>query len=336
LVTIYDIAKKAGVSTATVSYVIRNTKNVRKTTKEKVLKAIKKLKYEPSNVAQSLSTRQTKTIAFIVPHIHSPSLSEIVSGAEKKANKSGYSLYLCNSENDIEIEKSFISNLKKKWIDGILIITENKDVLDLIEDSKIPYLLVDRDFDINREKIVRINFMDASYKIVNHLIETGCRKIAIINGPKSIQPSMKKFEGYKKALKEKNLFDDSLVFFSDKDIISDFVYSIGAKTTNKIIKNKIEVDAIFCGNDLIAIGAINILFEHNIKIPEEVSIISADESYLTKDFKPKLTKIRFPYNALGQKAVSLIYEKINKKNGKKTRVKNIIEGKIIIGETTKQ
>lgn len=335
MVTIYDVAKKAEVSIATVSYVISNRKKVKKATRERVLNAIKELGYIPSNIAQSLNTRKTKTIGFIVPHIHSPSLSEIVSSAEKSASKYGYFLYLCNSENDINIEMSFITDLKKKWADGILIITENKKVIEILESSDIPFLVVDREFDSKTFNTIIIDFAEASYRAVEYLIKTGCRKITIINGPETIQPSIKKYEGYKKALDENNLFDEDLVFFS-KDSISDFTYDIGAKITKQIIKKKLKTDAIFCSNDLIAIGTINTLFEHNIKIPEEISVVSADESYLTKFFEPRLTKIRFPYTKLGKEAVKLLYKKINTKKGKEFQSKTILPGNIIIGETTRE
>ena len=334
MATIYDVAKKAGVSIATVSYVISKRKRVKKTTEAKVLEAIKELGYVPNIIAQSLNTRKTKTIGFIIPAIISPAFSEIVEYAEKAANEKGYFLYLCNSENKSEIEKSYIIDLEKKWVDGILITTDDIKTIKILKNINIPFVIVNREFKEEKNNVVIANNEEMSYKAVSFLIKTGCRRVAIINGPKEIQSAVKRFNGYRKAMEENNLFKEELVFFGDS---RDFTPDIGVDITNKILREKIEIDSIFCGNDLIAFGTFNTLLANNIKVPEDVSIISADESFLTKSIEPKFSKIVFPYEALSKQAVELLLNKIHGKKSKKNKKeKIIISGKLLLGNTKRR
>jgi len=267
-ITIKDIAKLAGVSTATVSKIVNNkVDDISDTTVEKVKKIIKEKNYTPNYLARSMVTKKTKTLGLIIPDIRNPFFTEIAKGAEDKANELGYSIFFCNSDDDLEKEITYIRNLIDKQVDGIMLAgasIRNKDLERKIN-INIPLISVDRNAYYKGIKgVVEIDNYKGAYEGVMHLINQKYKRIVFVSGPLDTKPSTERLRGYKNALK------NSDIKIVDKNII------VGTYERNfgeKIIENLdylLKNVGFFCGNDLIAIGLIKSLKDIGLKIPDDV------------------------------------------------------------------
>jgi len=312
-VTIKDIAKAAGVSTATVSKVLNN-KDQRITAKTRalVLKIAKEKKYIRNSMARSLVTRKTNTIGLILPDITNPFFPELARGAEDKANEAGYMIMFANTDDSAEKETRYLNMLAEKMVDGIILTqsAHKEGNAKTLEALKLPIVLIDRDMALDNIKgRVLVDNFKGAYEGVSYLIEKGYKKIAFITGPFSTTTSKDRLKGYEKALEDYNIsFNESLIF--------EGVYKgeWGTEATEMILEQKLDIDAIFCGNDLIAINVIKTLKQNNIKVPEDLAIIGYDNIKISEMIEPALTTVNQPVYEMGYQAVELLI--------------NILEGRI--------
>lgn len=329
-VTIKDIAKLSGVSTATVSKIINGKANdISKSTVEKVMKIIEEQNYSPNTIARSMITKKTKTIGLIIPDVRNPFFTDLTRGAEDVANDRGYSIFFCNTDDDLNKEIKYINNLIEKQVDGIALAgaAVRDRVLEEKMDIRIPIVSLDRNvyFQGIKGKIEVDNFSGA-YDAVSHLIRSGHRKIMYLSGPLNIKLSSDRLEGYKKALLDNNIeYGEELVVVGRYN--SDFGYEI-----IKNIKIDNDVTAIFCGNDLIAIGAMNALKERSISIPKDISIVGFDDIYISSLVTPALTTVRQPSYTIGRLAMERLIDILEGKENLSSRVEIKLE--LIIREST--
>ena len=326
-VTIKDIAKYAKVSTATVSNVVNGkTGKIGEETRKRVLKVIEEHNYIPNRIASSLVTKKTKTLGLIIPDISNPFFPEIARGAEDKANKAGYNVIVCNTDNSVKKEEEYLSMLKEKMIEGIIMTaSENKkDNTDFYKKISMPVVLVDRDLNIDnvRGRILVDNFKGA-YEGVSHMINKGYKKIVMISSSMKDNTSNRRIAGYEKAL-EHNKIDFKMVL--------EGVYSIewGKEAIKKIIDSNMEFDGVFCGNDLIAIGAMDVLKSNKMDIPKDIGILGFDDIYLGEITSPKLTTIKQPNYMMGYKAAEILIHSIER-NEKYKEI--ILDTEIVIRES---
>lgn len=318
-VTIKDIAKEAGFSTATVSKVLnKKDGNITEATRQKVLKAVEELNYIPNAAARSLVTRKTKTIGLIIPDITNPFFPELARGAEDQANALGYNIIFCNTDDHFDKEKKYINMLAEKLVDGI-IFTQSAQLGDEFKEIQrlgIPLVLIDRDISIEGVKgRVLVDNYHGAYKGVKHMILKGYKKIAFITGPLTTKTAKDRLKGYKQALKDYKIpYDETLV------LEGQYKSHWGEEAILKLLNQKKLFDSIFCGNDLIAIGAIKQLKENNLEVPEDIGILGYDDIYFSKFMSPALTTIMQPKYLMGQKAVEILVSCIE---GKKMEEKNI-------------
>lgn len=308
-VTIKDIALYAQVSTATVSKIINNKDtNIRKETREKVLNIIEKYKYIPNRVASSLVTKKTKTIGLVIPDISNPFFPEIARGVEDQANSEGYSVIVCNTDNSVEKEEKYISMLMEKMVDGIIMTAAEKENenIDFYKRIDIPIVLVDRDINIDMVKgRVLVDNFKGAYNGVSYMIHKGYEKIVMLSGPKSKNTSYERVEAYKQALKDHNI---------EFECVVEGRYSLewGKEGVKKLLEKNVEFDAIFCANDLIAIGAIKELKNLKKSIPKDVGILGFDGIYIGEIIDPKLSTIKQPNYMMGYKSAEVLIDIINK------------------------
>lgn len=319
-ITIKDIAKAAGVSTATVSMVFNNKdKSISQTTRDRVLKIGKDLNYIPNSMARSLVTRQTKTLGLVLPDIANPFFPEIARGAEDRAWESGYSIIICNTDDDVDQENNYLHVLSEKMVDGIILThsaNRNKEKSGL-ERCRIPIILIDRDYDSpNIMGKVLVDNTEASCKAVNYLIKKGYTKIAYIAGPLNTRTARDRLDGYKKALVENNLrYEENLV------MVGEYKTQWGSEAALSLLESEQDFQAIFCGNDLIAIGAMKKLKEKNITIPDDIAVMGFDDIYISSLVDPELTTIKQPNYKMGFEAVRIMIDYLE---GKEIEEKNII------------
>lgn len=295
----------ADVSTATVSMILNNKDDsISSATKERVLKIIKENNYIANKVARSLVTRRTKTIGLIIPDIANPFFPELARGAEDKANEANYNIIFCNTDDDLDKEEKYINMLAEKMVDGIIFTQSAKRTGDIvgIERTTIPIILIDRN--VENENIkgkVLVNNEAGAYHAVKHLIEKGYRRIVLITGESTAGTSLERIVGYKKALQEYGL-----PFHEDDIWIGHFRSEWGEEAIKLILERRISFDAVFCGNDLIAISVIKTLKNVGFNIPGDVGVVGFDDIYMAKMIDPELTTVRQPNYEMGYKAVELL------------------------------
>lgn len=313
MATIKDVAKMAGVSTTTVSHVINKTRFVAKETEQQVLQAIKNLNYSPSAVARSLKVNTTKSIGMIVTTCETPYFAEIIHSVEELCYRQGYSLFLCNTQNDPEKIKNHLDMLAKKRVDGLLVMcaeyTQNS--LDLLAAFKdLPMVVMDwGPFNENTD-LIQDNSFSGGYIATKYLIDNGHKDIAIISGELTKTTAITRYQGFEKAMQEANLaINPNWImegFFEPED---------GYECMNKILVQDKLPTAVFCCNDIMALGAISAIGEKGLKVPDDISIIGYDNIHASRFFSPPLTTIHQSKSRLALQAINLLFKRISEKSG---------------------
>jgi LacI family transcriptional regulator len=331
-ITIKDIAQEAGVSTATVSKVLnKKDHHISAATVDRIMKIVKDYNYIPNGLASSMVTKKTKTLGLLIPDITNPFFPEIARGVEDRANEEGYSVIYCNTDDDLIKEEKCLSMLIEKMVDAIIIVPSASRTVDYhcLKNISIPTIFVDRDLDIEdfTAKVLVDNYK-GSYEAVTYLIEKGYKRIAFITGPSSTKTSQQRLEGYRKALEDHNLnYEQEYVRQGS------FKREWGKEAINQLFQSNIEFDAVYCGDDMIAIGAIKVLKDKGFKIPEDIGVMGYDNIYISEVVEPSLSTVRQPNYEMGTKAVSLALDAIEDR-----RIKgkvSILQTDLIIRKSTK-
>ncbi|MCR4431892.1 MAG: LacI family transcriptional regulator [Tepidanaerobacteraceae bacterium] len=303
--TIKDVAAKAGVSTATVSRVL-NGEKVKEETKEKVLKTIKLLGYRPNQIARSLKTQKTHTVGFVVPD-YGQFFMQIAKVVEDVLNGYGYSLVVCYSDENPDREKARIRMLMEKQVDGILVVPTSDEDNYLMELNKrgIPVILIDRMVKDIQSDCVLVDNVNGAYQAVEHLITKGYQRIGIINGRQEVTTGEERYRGYLRVLEDYNLqIDRDIVRFGD------FSTESGYTLMKELMSLPNPPDAIFVANAYMTIGAMLAIDEMKIKVPDDVAIVSFDDTELTRLSNPPLTAVVQPVREMGEAAANLLYKRI--------------------------
>jgi LacI family transcriptional regulator len=317
-VGIKEVAKMAGVSTATVSHVINNTRFVSEETKAKVLHAMKTLDYRPNLAAQSLRNQRSNTIGLIVPTLPADTSNfffmMVAQGIQQTLKKNGYFLlHSTNSTEGIEEEIEQIKLFNSKLIDGLIIASVSDDVSylkDLVGD-KYPVVFIDRKPKGIKGDCILADGFGGAYQATRTLIEKGHRKIGLITGSLGISTSRERFEGYSKALR-----DHDITYSDDRVVIASTPsFDSGYESAKKLMSSQ-DVTALFIANNVLTMGAMKYLQENQVKIPDEVAVIGFDDYDWTRITAPPLTVIQQPSYEIGVKAAEIMLKKISKKNAK--------------------
>ncbi|OOF69634.1 HTH-type transcriptional repressor PurR [Rodentibacter caecimuris] len=313
MATIKDVAKMAGVSTTTVSHVINKTRFVAAETEKLVHQAIKTLNYSPSAVARSLKINTTKSIGMLVTTSEAPYFAEIIQAVEEHCYQQGYSLFLCNTQNDAGKIQNHLEMLAKKRVDGLLVMCSEytQDSLDLLTDfSSVPMVVMDWGPN-SRTDIIEDYGFTGGYLATKYLIDCGHKDIGIIAGELNKTPAKTRYEGFIQAMNEAGLLINSdwimEGFFEPED---------GFECMNKILAQKKHPTAVFCCNDVMALGAISAISEKGLNVPEDISIIGYDNIHASRFYAPPLTTIHQSKSRLGAQAVNLLLERISQSKEK--------------------
>lgn len=309
MATIKDVAKLAGVSTTTVSHVINKTRFVAEDTTKAVWDAIQSLNYSPSAVARSLKVNTTKSIGMIITTSEAPFFAEIVLAVEEYCYRHGYSLFLCNTQNNPEKIQNHLDMLIKKRVDGVLVMcteyTENS--LTLFNGTNIPMVIMD--WGRHDEKSDRIldNSFEGGYLATKHLIDNGHKEIGVIAGNLEKTTARDRFNGFLEAMKEANL-----PVRQEWITEGDFEPEDGYECMNNLFRLEKLPTAIFCFNDVMALGAISAITERGLSVPNDISIIGYDNIHSSRFYAPPLTTIHQSKSRLGTQALNLLLERIQK------------------------
>lgn len=334
MVTIKDVAKKAGVSPSTVSRALSGNASVKESTKQKILEAAKLLNYRPNLLAQGLKEGKTKTIGLIIPNIRNPIYPALARGVEDTAKKFGYSVVLCNTDEDVKAEKEYIQKLRKRWVDGLLIAPAAKETEHIVELQKegFPMIIIVRNVDFLANAVIIDNFR-AAYDAVSFLIKTGHQRIAIIKGNQQLALYRERFRGYKQALLDAGLpVHEELITGDESDSVQ---WSLdGYNAVYSLFAQNIKFDAVFATTDLRAIGAIRAIKDHGYKVPEDISVIGFDNLEFSSLIDPPLSTVSQPLYDIGVRAVNKLLALINTETMQEPTVE-IMSSELIIRRSTR-
>lgn len=309
-ITLADIAKELGVSTATVSRAIKDYPDISKETKRKVMELVKKWKYRPNSMAAGLRKRESKVIGVIIPEIINHFFSSVIKGIMKVAYESDYRVMLCQSDESYEKEVVDANALFSSRVDGIMASmahgTTNIDHFLAFPEVGIPLVFFDKvpKGHSNISKVIVDDYKGA-FQVVEHLIQQGYTRIAHFRGPMSASTSINRYNGYKDALAQHGIaFDPSLVFTCDKITMEE-----GREFARKCMEAG-NCDAIFAITDQVAIGAMLEVKEAGKSIPEDMAICGFSNWSMSAIVEPKLTTVAQPGLEMGERVMQLLLDEI--------------------------
>lgn len=302
--TIYDVARKAGVGIGTVSRAMNNSPQITPQTKERVLRVIRDLQYQPLGLARGLARKKTDTIAVILPKITGYFYNELLGGIQKKISSFGYDMILYIVDNLAKSEILLKKTMQERRVDGILFISLKipEDEIQLIQQTKTPIVLVDS-YHPKLDSITVENEHGA-YIATEHLIKMGHRRIGIIDAHLRSMPAKTRLDGYIEALKENNIpIDHNLLVISDEASEEDgFNQEAGYDAMNTLLQlNEARPTAVFVASDIQALGAMKAIREQQLEIPHDVAIVGFDDIEMSEYIG--LSTVRQPMYAMGQLAV---------------------------------
>jgi DNA-binding LacI/PurR family transcriptional regulator len=310
-VTIYDVARKAGVGIGTVSRVINNNPHISPHTRERVLNVIKELNYQPHAMARGLARKKTQMIAVILPVFTGYFFIELLQGVQKEITKAQYDMILYSVDNTDKTEMFLRKTLREKRVDGVLLISLQipNDFVGSFVKTGFPIVLVDS-YHPKLDSIMVRN-KEGAYKATEHLIKMGHKRVAMIDGQLKSSPARVRLDGYRKALRENHLpFDKNLV------VISDFVSGqdgFNREAGYTAMKRLLDLEearptAVFVSSDIQAAGAIKAIEERRLRIPQDMALVGFDDVEIAEYLE--LTTMRQPMREMGRLAVQRLLQKI--------------------------
>ncbi|MCF7933614.1 MAG: LacI family transcriptional regulator [Spirochaetia bacterium] len=307
--TIRDIARHAQVSITTVSRVLNDRPDVKDATREKVNTAIKELGYSPNIVARGLVLQRSNVIGFIVPDITNPSFPELARGIVNKARSYGYSVMFYDTNHDRSVEKEAIRLLRSKQVDGIILSFNeaNKEELERLRLEHFPIVQIYRKSSNSVVPTIALDNIASGYKATAYLLSLGHTRIAHISTGEDVQSGSERLQGYRDALAEAKVpYDEQLVVCGPNTAES------GKQCMQHLLALPPErrPSALFACHDLMAAGAYDAIYDANLRIPDDISVVGHDNNQIAELIHPKLTTVDTFKYALGEKGVDLLVEQI--------------------------
>jgi LacI family transcriptional regulator len=310
--TVLDVARLAGVSTATVSRVINSPDSVRQKTREKVLLAMKKCNYKYNALARGFVTKKSNTIGLIIPTISNSVFAESTFGVQEYADQKNIRVVLGNSCYKYSQEENLIKVLRENQVDGLIITTTNLkgEILTSLVDEKFPFVLLFSTVKKGPMSAVGIDNYRGGYLATEHLISLGHKRIGMVAGNFSMTDrSFHRWHGYKKCLRDNKIAYDKKLL-----VQTDYSLSGGRDAIKKLLGLPSPPTAVFCSNDYIALGAIKGARELGLALPEDLSIVGFDDMQTASYILPALTTIHQPAYEMGRRAAELLLQLIQKQS----------------------
>ncbi|RJG23816.1 LacI family DNA-binding transcriptional regulator [Paenibacillus thiaminolyticus] len=305
MATIKDVSRLAGVSVATVSRVLNQKGYVHEDTEKKVMNAIRELNYIPNDVARSLTKKSAKMLALIVPDITNPFFNELARAVEKVTQLYGYATILCNSDDTPANEKQYIHALKQKYIDGF-ILASNTLSAEEVQQLDVPVVTMDRAISDTIPTVASDNREGARLG-VQYLLDRGCNKIAHIRGPQQLSIADERCQGYLDVVQENAWFSPDLI------VEGNFNLNQATDTVNRLLDRHPDIDGIFAGNDIMAMGALRAVQKRGIPVPDQMQIVGFDGISLGEMVYPELTTVAQSIYEMGLLAARMLIKMIERK-----------------------
>lgn len=326
--TIKDVAAVAGVSYGTVSRVLNDRPGVNAQTREKVLHAMKQLGYQPNAIARNLVRQKSNSIALVVPDISSPFFGNLTLAVNERAIDAGYNVMLYNSNFDLKLEKRILRFIREQRVDG-LIIKPTKENSSQFAEFNIPTVLVSHVYS-GDTAYVDVQNKEGGYLAGKHLAECGYQNPAFIGGFAEASSTKLRLEGFRQALNEHKItLQEQNLYFGKYSIAH------GYETMGQILKNGKHPDAVFCGNDQIALGVMERADEEQINIPNNLGIIGFDDVLIPSLPRIQITTIAQPIEQIGDTAFQLLVDML--RDGNRNAIEKIdLPPRLVARSTTKK
>ncbi|PYR18576.1 MAG: LacI family transcriptional regulator [Acidobacteria bacterium] len=310
---IYDVAKRARVSAATVSAVLNDSAFVSAALTARVQSAVATLGYHPNLLARSFARQRSQTLGMIVPDIANPFFPEVVRGAEDTAHAAGYTLLIASSDNDLRKEEVYLRLFLAKRVDGVILTKAPgrmpPDLQRAFAKAGVPVVLLARAVPGFVTDAVEMDDKGAAYQGVTHLLRLGYRRVGFIGGLRGASTSRRRLDGYKAALRDSRLrLDPALV------VDGDFRIESGYRAGLELLKSR--PDAVFIANYLMTVGFMEALRQYRMRCPDEVAVVTCDDHAWLEAFSPRLTTIDLPKRELGAAAARLLVDRIARPGGR--------------------
>jgi len=307
-VTMSDVAREAGVSLMTVSRVVNDKQDVSAATRQRILRVIEQLGYRPSGIARGLATQRTRTLGLVVPDIANPFFSDLARGAEHEAYAKGYNVFLCNTEEDTKREHSVLQSLEDKRVDGVVLCSSRlgHDELRAALDYHSAVVLVNLPLHEDHVGSVLVDDVTGGYIATRHLLQAGHRTVGFLAGPPASQSGRQRAKGYRAALTAAELP------YNAEWVRHCFPMVQGAQETAcALLKDHSELTALFCYNDLVAVGVLQACTALGCRVPDDLAVVGFDDIALAALVTPPLTTCRVPRYELGVQAMRLLLDHID-------------------------
>lgn len=328
---IVDVAKRAGVSAATVSRVLNDSSLVSEKTKQKVRQAIEELDYHPHAAAKQLRSQRTMTIGVIVPDIIVSYFSEIIKGIENAAYARKYKVIICDSDNELEKEMEYLGLLSNRTVDGMILVTPFVSDEVIKDYSQKGYVLgvIGREIDDDVILSCKTNNVQFSETAVCHLIEQGHKQIAYIGGFSDSMENYERMEGYLKALKDNRIpFKPSLIDSGH------FQESGGYEAAMRLFDRKEPFTAVYTANDEMALGVYRACREKGLRIPEDLAVVGVDNNRITGYIVPSLSTVEQPKYEMGVCLAEKLIDQLNESDQSGGSKRTVINARLIIRESS--
>ena len=310
--TILDIARESGVSKSTVSRVLNGHSQVSDEARRRVLEAIERLNYTPNGLARGLSGRRTGMVGFVLSDISNPFFPEIVRGVEDIARELGYTVFLANTDGQVEREEEAVRLLVERRVDGVIFgsVTEDTRCLPKLSEVGIPFVLAGRSTRDPALDCVVVDNVLGGRLATEHLIKLGHARIAFIGGPPSVLASVERYEGYRQAMRAHGIPEETkLVQWAD------FRYEGGYQAARMLLRStRNRPTAIFAANDQMAIGALDAVLDLGLEVPRDVAIVGFDDIPAARLRTVQLTTVAQPKYDIGSLAMQLLAQRIEERS----------------------
>lgn len=309
-VTIYDVAREANVSMATVSRVVNGNQNVKPATRKKVLEVIERLEYRPNAVARGLASKKTTTVGVIIPDISNTIYAELARGIEDIATMYSYNIILSNSDQKEDKELELLDTMLGKQVDGVVMMSDNvtSSIQQAIKSSPVPIVLAGSVDEKKEAASVNIDYYQAAYEAVRILVENGHKRIAFVSGPLDYTINgIYKLAAYKQVLEDANIeLDEQLI------VAGDSTYDDGISAYEELAVISAPPTAYFAGSDELALGLIHAAQDAGKHVPNDIEVISFENSKLARMVRPQLSSVALPLYDIGAVAMRLLTKIMNK------------------------
>ncbi|MDT3611000.1 ribose operon transcriptional repressor RbsR [Cronobacter sakazakii] len=303
-----DVARLAGVSTSTVSHVINKDRFVSEAIRLRVEDAIRTLNYAPSALARSLKLNQTRTIGMLITASSNPFFSELVRGVERSCFERGYSLVLCNTDGDEQRMNRNLETLLQKRVDGLLLLcteTHQPSPAIMKRYPAIPTVMMDWSPFDGGSDVIQDNSLLGGDIATRYLIDKGYTRIACVTGPLDKTPARLRLEGYRTAMQRAEL-----PVTEGYEVIGDFEFAGGLRAMQSLLALPEPPQAVFMGNDAMAVGAYQALYQAGLRIPQDIALVGYDDIELASYMTPPLTTIHQPKDELGELAIDVLIHRM--------------------------